>query len=86
MFYINFDLKSKARLVKVLYITGSIDEDAYFGVINMDTFVKAFFLGNSNDLEAAVVSVGSNQLHEFDKDKIHNLAKPRVVVTEWLVI
>ena len=38
---------------------GSIDEDAYCGVVKIDPFRTAFFLGHINDLEVAVVDVGN---------------------------
>ena len=40
-------------------MTGPIDEDAYCGVVKNDPSRKAFFLGNINDLEVAVVDVGN---------------------------
>ena len=36
LFYINFDLRRKARLVKWLFVTGYIDDDAYCGVVKID--------------------------------------------------
>ena len=61
-------------------MTGSNDEDVYCGVIKINTFRKAFFLGQINDLEVAVVDVGNSWLHEFTKKKIYTVAKPRGVV------
>ena len=68
------------QLVKGLYMTGSSDEDVYCGVIKINTFIKAFFLGQINDLEVAVVGVGNAWLHGFTKKKIYTVAKPRGVV------
>ena len=47
-------------MVKGLYITGSSDEDVYCGVIKINTFRKAFLLGQINDLEVVVVDVGNS--------------------------
>ena len=82
LFYINFDLRRMARLVKELYMTGYIDEDAYCGVVKIDPSRTAFFLGQINDLEVAVVDVGNNLLHGFAKEKIYTIAKPGGVVAE----
>ena len=79
MFYINFYLRRKAQLVKGLYITGSSDEDVYCGVIKINTFRKAFFLGQINDLKVDDVDVGNAWLHEFTKKNIYTVAKPRGV-------
>ena len=50
LFCINFDLRRKARLVKGLYIKESIDEDAYCGVVKIDPYSTALFLGEINDI------------------------------------
>ena len=46
-------------------MTGSSDEDIYCGVIKINTFRKAFFLGQINDLEMDVMDVGDAWLHGF---------------------
>ena len=79
-FYINFYLRRKAQLVKGLYMTGSSHEDVYCGVIKINTFRTAFFLGQINDLEVAVVDVGNAWLHELTKKNIYTVAKPCGVV------
>ena len=61
-------------------MTGYSDEDVCCGVIKINTFRKAFFLGQINDLEVVVVGVGNAWLHEFTKKKIYTVAKPRGVV------
>ena len=48
-----------SQLVKGLYMLGSIDEDAYCGVVKIDPSKTAFFLGPINYLEVAVVDVGN---------------------------
>ena len=68
------------QLVKGFCMTGSSDEDVYFGVIKINTFRKAFLLGQINDLEVTVVDVGNAWLHEFTKNKIYTVARPRGVV------
>ena len=40
-------------------MTGYSDEDVYCEVIKINTFRKAFFLGQINDLEVAVVGFGN---------------------------
>ena len=59
---------------------GSSDADVYCEVIKINTFRKAFFLGQINDLEVVVVGVGNAWLHEFTKKNIYTVAKPRGVV------
>ena len=61
-------------------MTVSSDEDVYCGVITINTFRKAFFLGQINDLEVVVVDVGNSWLHGFTKKKIYTVDKPRGVV------
>ena len=58
-------------MVKGLYMTRSSE---------INTFRKAFFLGQINDLEVAVVGVGNAWLHGFTKKNIYTVAKPRGVV------
>ena len=80
LFYINIYLSRKAQLVKGFYMAGSSDEDVYCGVIKINTFRKAFFRGQINDLEVAVVDVGNAWLHGFAKKNIYTVSKPRGVV------
>ena len=54
-------------------MTGYSDEDVYCEVIKINTFRKAFFLGQINDLEVAVVDVGNAWLHGFTKKKIYTV-------------
>ena len=58
-------------------MTGSSDEDVYCEVIKINTFRKAFFLGQINDLEVVVVGFGNAWLYEFTKKKIYTVAKPQ---------
>ena len=52
-------------MVKGLYMTGSNDEDVYCGVIKINNFRKAFFLGQINDLEVAVMEESFSESVNF---------------------
>ena len=69
-----------------MYIIGSSDEDFYCGVIKINTIRKAFFLGQINDPEVAVVGVGNALLHGFTKKKIYTVAKPRGGVVKHIIL
>ena len=73
-----------ARLVKELYMIGSIDEYDYCGVVKIDPSKTVYFLGTINDLMVAVVDVGNNLLHGFVKERIYTMAKLGGVVADWL--
>ena len=51
-------------------MTVTMDEESYYGVVNVDTTKTGLFLGKTNGLEVVEGDVGNTYLHRFNKENI----------------
>ena len=75
-FDVKFDLRRKARLVGGGNWTETPSEDAYAGVVSLDSVRTAFFLADLNGLDVVAADIGNAYLHGVTQEKIYTIAGP----------
>ena len=65
-----FELSRKIKMVSKEDMKVIMNEESYYGVVNVDTTRTGSFLGKTNGLEVVEGDVGNTYLHRFNKENI----------------